>query len=116
LQELNSLIEIELLFPDFPSVFALDQISRGANARFPSLLTPMVTDSLVFIFAQHKMRGMPLSPASHCLAALPATMSAFNSTAATGFSTKSVDSQKNSRDLKQLHYIQKFYDEFCSFT
>ena len=62
------------------------------------------------------MHGMPLSPASHCLAALPATMSAFNSTAATGFSTKSVDSQKNSRDLKQLHYIQKFYDEFCSFT
>jgi len=43
-----------------------------------------------------KMRGLPLSPASHCLAALPATMSAtaFNSSAATGFFTKSLDSQK----------------------
>jgi len=63
----------------------------------------MVTDSLVLIFTQHKMRGLPLSPASYCLAALPATMSAFNRTAATGFSTKSVDSQKNSLDLKQIH-------------
>jgi len=36
----------------------------------------MVTDSLVLIFTQHKMRGLPLSPAGHCLAALPATMSA----------------------------------------
>jgi len=52
-----------------------------------------------------KMRGLPLSPASHCLVALHATMSAFNSTAATatGFSTKSLDLQKNSLDLKQIH-------------
>jgi len=50
----------------------------------------MVTDSPVLIFTQLKMRGLQLSPASHCLAALPATMSAF--TAATGFSTKSVNS------------------------
>jgi len=49
------------------------------------------------------MRGLQLSPASHCLAALPPTMSAFSSTAATGFYTKSVDSQKNSLDLKQIH-------------
>jgi len=26
----------------------------GANARFPSLRTPMVTDSLVLLFIQHK--------------------------------------------------------------
>ena len=51
------------------------------------------------------MRGLPLSSASHCLAALPATMSAFNSSAVTGFSTKSPDSQKNSLDLKRIHYI-----------
>jgi len=63
----------------------------------------MVTDSLVLISTQYKMRGLLLSPASHCLAALPATMSAFNSTAATSSSTKSVDSQKNSLDLKQIH-------------
>jgi len=30
-------------------------------------------------------------------------MSAFNSSAATGFSTKSLDSQNNSLDLKQIH-------------
>ena len=59
------------------------------------------------------MRGLPRSPASHCLAALPATMSAFNSTAATGFSTKSVDSQKNSLDLKQIHKIQQFLSKFA---
>jgi len=50
-----------------------------------------------------KMSGLPLSAASHCLAALPAAMSAFSSSAATGFSTKSVDSQKNSLDMKQIH-------------
>jgi len=49
------------------------------------------------------MRGFPLSPASHCRAALPATMSAFNSSAATAFSIKSVDTQKNSLHLKQIH-------------
>jgi len=49
------------------------------------------------------MRGLPLSPAIHCLAALPAAMSAFNSSVATGFSTKSLDSQKNLLDLKQIH-------------
>jgi len=54
----------------------------------------MVTDSLVLIFTKHKMRGLPLSPASHGLAALPATMPAFNRTAATGFSANSADSQK----------------------
>jgi len=41
------------------------------------------------------MCGLPLSLANHCLAALPARKSAFNSSAATGFSTKSLDSQKN---------------------
>jgi len=60
----------------------------------------MVTDSLMLLFTQ---RGLPLSPASHCLVALPATMSAFNSSAATSFSTKSLDSQKNALDLKQIH-------------
>jgi len=81
----------------------LDQISGGTSAHFPSLQTTMVTDSLVLIFTQNKMRRLPLSPASHCLAALPATISAFSSSAATGFSTNSVDSQKNSLDLKQIH-------------
>jgi len=47
------------------------------------------------------MRGFALSPASHCLAALPATMSAFNSCAATGFFTKIFTrSETNSLDLK----------------
>jgi len=41
------------------------------------------------------MRGLPLSPASHCLAVLPATTSAFNSSATADFSTKSLDSKKN---------------------
>jgi len=49
------------------------------------------------------MSGLPLSTASHCLAALPATMSSVSSSAATGFSAKSVDSQKNSLDMKQIH-------------
>jgi len=48
------------------------------------------------------MRDLSLSPANHCFAALPAT-SAFNSSAATGFSAQSLDSQKNSLDLKQIH-------------
>jgi len=50
----------------------------------------MVADSLVLLFTQQKMRGLPPSPASHCLAALPATMSAFNSTVATGFIHKKI--------------------------
>jgi len=54
----------------------------------------MATDSLVLLFTHHKNAWLPLSPASHCLAALPATVSAFNSSAATGFSTKSLHSQK----------------------
>jgi len=81
----------------------LDQISGGENTRFPSLRAPMVTDSLVLLFTQHKIRGLPLSPANHDFAALSATMSAFNSNDATGFSTKSLHSQKNSLDLKQIY-------------
>jgi len=41
-------------FQIFQTFLVLDQISRGANARVPSLRTPMVTDSLVLLFTQHK--------------------------------------------------------------
>jgi len=43
----------------------------------------MATDSLVLLFTQHKNTWLTASPASHCLAALPATIFAFNSSAAT---------------------------------
>jgi len=76
----------------------------------------MVTDSLVLLFTQQKMRGLPLSPASHCLAAIPSTVSAFNKTVATGFATKSLDSQKNSLDLKQNSQDSKIFVEVCNFA
>jgi len=46
------------------------------------------------------MCGLPQSPAAYRLAELPATMSTFNSSAATGFSTKITPFTKNSLDLK----------------
>jgi len=44
---------------------------------------PFLQIHLCFFSHSIKIRGLPLSPASHSLAALLATMSAFNSSAAT---------------------------------
>ena len=41
-------------FQIFQTFLVLDQISRGENARFPALWTPMVTYSLVLLFTHHK--------------------------------------------------------------
>jgi len=60
--------------------------------------------------------GLPLLPASHCLAALPATVSAFNSSAATGFSTKSLDSQKKFTRSETNSLDLKIFVEVCRFA
>jgi len=49
------------------------------------------------------MRGLPLSAANHCLAALLATMSAFKNSAATGLSAKiTIFTKKFTRPEKTL--------------
>jgi len=93
-----------MLSSDFLNLFgSKTKFLGGQTPAFPLCGRPWLQIHLCFFSHSIKMRGLPLSPANHCLAALPATMSAFNSSAATGFSTKSLDSQKNSLHLKQIH-------------
>jgi len=75
----------------------------------------MVTESKVFS-QSIKMRGLPLSAPNHCLAALPATIFAFESSAATGFfakitrfTNKFTRSEKTSLDLKFLRRSLQFF-------
>jgi len=69
---------LNFCFQIFQTFLVLDQISRGQTPISPLCGRPLLQIHLCFFSNSIKMRGLPLSPASHCLAALPATMSTFN--------------------------------------
>ena len=77
-----------------------------------SIWQPWLQIHLCLFSHSIKMCGLPLSPASHCLAALLATMSAFNSSAVTGFSTKITRSTKkitrSETNSLDLNFFGKF--------
>jgi len=110
LQELNHLIEIKLLFSGYLKIFSSStKYLRRSNAVFPPEGAHGYRLTWASFSHSIKMRVLPVSAANHCLGALPATMSAFKSRAATSFSAKIARftkkftrSEKTSLDLKFL--------------
>jgi len=68
---------------------------------------------LCFFSHSIKICGLPLTAASHCLAALPVTIYAFKSSAAASFSAKITSFTKNSLDLKKITRFTIFTSKFA---